>query len=140
MAFKEGNFNEVIQGTWTPEIGETGSASSITYTTQLGKYTRIGNLVIATATIVINTITPGTGTATFSVPITSDSDGMSQYSQAITSGMAFNATTQNNVFEVQPNTGFGILRVNRDNAASNTVGIVRFANGDSINYTAIYWI
>lgn len=62
-----------VQGTFTPTIGNTGSAPTITYTTQLGRYTRIGNKVIANVRVVINTYAAGTGnTQIQSLPITSN--------------------------------------------------------------------
>ena len=39
------------EGTWTPTLENAGST---TYSTQNGKYTRIGNVVYVTATIIIN--------------------------------------------------------------------------------------
>lgn len=45
------------EGTWTPSVGGTA-----TYTTQLGRYTKVGRVVIASFYIVINVI--GTGSTT----------------------------------------------------------------------------
>lgn len=46
------------EGDWTPIIGGTGGTAGQTYTTQTGKYTKIGKLVIAEFDVTINN--PGT--------------------------------------------------------------------------------
>ena len=45
------------EGTWTPALSRLGSAPSLTYTTQTGRYTKIGNMVTVTGEIQINAIT-----------------------------------------------------------------------------------
>ena len=45
------------EGTWTPTLSRLGSAPSLTYTTQTGRYTKIGNMVTVTGEIQINAIT-----------------------------------------------------------------------------------
>ena len=62
-----------VEGTFTPTLTNTGSAPTVTYTTQLGRYTRIGNRVVATVDLVINAYTAGTGNCQISaLPITSN--------------------------------------------------------------------
>ena len=62
-----------VQGTFSPTITNTGAAPTITYTTQVGRYTRIGNKVAANIRIVINAYTAGTGNTQISaLPITSN--------------------------------------------------------------------
>jgi hypothetical protein len=49
------------EGTFTPVLSAlTGAFTSITYTTQTGKYTRVGNLITANVFITINTVVTGT--------------------------------------------------------------------------------
>jgi hypothetical protein len=45
------------EGTWTPALSRLGSAPSLTYTTQTGTYTKVGNMVTVTGTVTINAIT-----------------------------------------------------------------------------------
>ena len=45
------------EGTWTPALNRLGSAPTLTYTTQTGRYTKIGNKVTVTGEIQINAIT-----------------------------------------------------------------------------------
>lgn len=60
-------FNDYEEGTWTPQFSTTGTGfPAITYSFQLGKYTKIGNTVTAQFIIIVNTITTvgATGIAT----------------------------------------------------------------------------
>jgi len=49
------------EGTWTPEYQTTGSAPTITYLVQLGRYTRIGRIVLFNIELVTTAKTGGTG-------------------------------------------------------------------------------
>jgi len=51
-------------GTWTPVLNFGGATTGITYTTQQGQYSRIGNLVIAEFYIVLSSKGSATGAAT----------------------------------------------------------------------------
>jgi hypothetical protein len=48
-------------GTWTPVFAFGGSSTGITYTSQVGTYTKIGNLVVANFHIVLSNNGSGTG-------------------------------------------------------------------------------
>lgn len=58
------------QGTWSPAITGSGSNPTVTYTTQAGRYTRIGDMVFYRVNIVINTISGGSGDVRISLPST----------------------------------------------------------------------
>lgn len=59
--------------TFTPTITNTGSAPTVTYTSQVGRYTRIGNRVILTVHVILASYTAGTGNVRVSgLPITSN--------------------------------------------------------------------
>lgn len=53
------------EGSWTPVIGGSGGTSGQTYTTQVGRYIKIGKLVFATFTVTLS----AKGTITTSVEI-----------------------------------------------------------------------
>lgn len=44
------------EGTWTPALAGSSTAGSFTYTTQDGVYTKIGNIVIASANVKVATV------------------------------------------------------------------------------------
>jgi hypothetical protein len=50
------------EGTWTPSITGSTSASGQVYSTQAGTYTKIGRLVVACGTVVLSTLGTITGT------------------------------------------------------------------------------
>jgi hypothetical protein len=54
--------NDYETGTWTPTIGGTGSNPTATYSTQVGNYTKIGNMVYFVARIGLATYSGGSGT------------------------------------------------------------------------------
>jgi hypothetical protein len=49
-------FNDYEEGTWTPALSRLGSAPSLTYTTQAGFYTKVGDVVTVTGTVTIDAI------------------------------------------------------------------------------------
>ena len=52
------------EGSWTPVLAFGGSSSGITYSTQTGRYTKIGRLVMLECRIVLTNNGSGTGAAT----------------------------------------------------------------------------
>jgi hypothetical protein len=55
------------EGTWTPlivNVTSPGTSPTITYTTQIGKYTKVGDTVTVSANIVCTTVTGGTAGGT----------------------------------------------------------------------------
>jgi len=54
------------EGTWTPSIGGTA-----TYTTQIGTYTKIGNVVTVSGQLVINVVGSGSSTVISGLPFSS---------------------------------------------------------------------
>jgi hypothetical protein len=53
-----------VAGSWTPALAFGGSATGITYSTQVGRYVKIGSLVTVWGTLVVTSNGSGTGTAT----------------------------------------------------------------------------
>lgn len=59
------------EGTWTPTLTRLTGGSTLTYNQQLGRYTKVGNIVTASCQIVINAVTAqGAGINVVSLPIT----------------------------------------------------------------------
>ena len=60
------------EGTWSPEIGINNSTAGITYTYQVGSYTKVGNIVQVGAYVVLSSKGSNTGTVSVrSLPFTS---------------------------------------------------------------------
>jgi hypothetical protein len=56
--------NDYEEGTWTPTLLFGGGSTGITYSVQLGKYTKIGRTVICTGYLTISSVGSSTGLAT----------------------------------------------------------------------------
>lgn len=77
-------------GTWTPSITFGGGSTGITYTTQEGLYTRVGNTVWVSAYVLLSAKGSDTGTALINgLPFTASNTAAS--SQSFTVGNAANA-------------------------------------------------
>jgi len=63
------------EGTWSPVLKFGGSATGITYATQSGYYTKIGNFVFFQLAIALTSKGAETGSATISIPIVSKNTG-----------------------------------------------------------------
>ena len=64
-ALTNSTLNDYETGTWTPVLGADGGQSGQTYSAQTGYYTKVGNLVVATAIIRLTAV--GTLTGTYAV-------------------------------------------------------------------------
>ena len=56
--------SHVSATSWTPALKFGGASTGMTYTTQIGRYARVGNLVIFEATLVLSAVGSSTGSAT----------------------------------------------------------------------------
>jgi hypothetical protein len=61
-----------VQGSWTPVIAFGGASVGVTYGVQVGRYTRIGNIVMFTCRITLTAKGSSTGSVTITgLPVTS---------------------------------------------------------------------
>jgi len=68
-------FDDYEEGSFVPSLGGTTSDPTIAYTTQTGKYTKIGRLVHCEITIIISSFSGGSGNLQLEgLPFSSDSD------------------------------------------------------------------
>ena len=140
----DGNTNQLqnyATGSWTPAIDAASSSPSVSYTTQLGKYTRIGNVVHIKCVITVNTISGGTGNIRITgIPFTASNDAMSSYTGSLnTTGVLWDSA-DNWLFQIVANTTTTQLLENFDNGAGAGMPIGNIANGDNISITATYWV
>lgn len=92
-----------VTNTFTPTVIGTGGAGVGTYTTQLGEYYTIGNLVFFTANLVWTAHT-GTGNIQIgALPSTSKNNSMYTAVPVVWSNLALSATTVKVLALVQPN-------------------------------------
>ena len=67
-SFEANVLDDYEEGTWTPSVGGTA-----TYTTQTGRYVKIGKIVVAQCSLVISVIGNGVTAQVFGLPFTSAS-------------------------------------------------------------------
>lgn len=67
------DLDDYEEGTFTPGVAFGGAAVGVTYTTQVGRYTKIGNRVIAQAYVIVSDNGSSTGVVTLTgLPFTAD--------------------------------------------------------------------
>jgi len=98
-------------GTFTPTVDGGSGSPTITYTTQVGIYEKIGLKVIFNALITVNTISGGTGNCQIgALPFTSLSTSNSVSTGPVSLGtITFGASVLYYQHQVQTNTTFSIL-------------------------------
>lgn len=113
---------------WTPVLScVTPGTLAVTYTTQLGRYFRIGNLFVGSFNITVNTITVGTGTGEIRItglPFTSASQVAWHGAIYLSTVDMPTASPMTTVTMVNPSTNYIIFRQPLDNtgASASTIG------------------
>lgn len=130
------------ESTWSPTItGSSTDPGTLNFTTQAGSYVRIDDTVFFHFTLVIGTITGGSGNARFSLPLTAvNNAGLRPISSVLTSGVAWPAGAQQVVFRPTANAAYGNLTGVQGNAAVTTVTIADLAAGDTISVSGFYFV
>lgn len=121
-----------VQGTWTPILQFAASSTGITYSTQLGEYTQIGNMVFFTVQIVLTSKGSASGNAHISLPVNNFNN---DFNSAI--GYYANLTLAAN----NTNVGYQISTANNNivpySSATNGGGITVLSNTAFANNTAL---
>ena len=128
------------EGTWTPYILFGGSGTGITYTTQTGRYTRIGRTVYVEGKIVLSNKGTATGTMTLrGLPFNVNAD--SYPTQTIdTAGGWANLTTGGCLFFVaQQSTDYGYVMV-QGTANRGTTDQTYFTNTTDLRFSFTYTV
>ena len=129
-------FRRYEEGTYTPTLSFVGGSTGITYNTQEGRYTRVGDLVFVTGYIILTSKGSSTGAARISVPIggaatTQPGGGSCPY--------AANFGTLTSGISLGMNTGATVL-VMRDHGAAGSADVddTNFANSSAFTFEATY--
>lgn len=118
-------------GSWTPVVTFGGASTGITYSTQVGKYQQIGDVVIATANIILTSKGSATGFAAIAgLPVSAPNIGVASISYYADMGTMSAATGAA--------TGTSINLYNAGAAGSSALTDANFTNTTTINLTAIY--
>ncbi len=81
-----------VEGTYTPVLAFNSASVGITYTTQLGRYTQIGNVVYFSIEIILSSKGSSTGAASISLPIGNGGGTISSAAAAIFNGVTLSAS------------------------------------------------
>ena len=135
-----GSITYVQAGSFTPGIAFGGGATGITYTTQTGTYTQIGNVILFSIVIVLSNVGSSTGNATITgLPVACASNNQ----------RAFIAQTQNFTYSasyinlswvtVSGTTTFALQQFS--NLANQTQAInTNFANNTNLRFEGFYFV
>jgi len=100
------------EGSWTPYWGGSGSDPTVTYTEQIGTYTKVGRIVHATIRLVTSAYSGGSGSLRIKgLPFARATNG--SQADAVTKGFVYNFSTDIDVMFV---TGSEINCYSSDNA------------------------
>lgn len=127
------------EGTWTPAITGSSSNPTVSYTTQVGQYTRVGNRVDYQFLVTINTISGGGGDMRISLPFTVNVTGGCPAANGY-AGVDIPGTPITTEFRAAPSQAWGRLVANQDNAAQQITQISGLANGDAILVQGVFFV
>ena len=137
----DGNTNKLqnySEGSWNPTLtGATGNPT-VSYTTQSGSYTRIGDTIICRATVVINTLSGGSGDIRISLPFTTANDGLSNTGSWSANGVDYTASVMWVQVVAGPNLAYARLIEQNDAASGNSLDYPGIGTGDSFTFSLTY--
>lgn len=141
ISFGNETLSAYDEGTWTPVITGTGSNPTVTYTNQLGRYTRTGNVVFYSLYIQIDTISGGSGDVRISIPVAAASGNSNNtIGSAQLSGPDVPGTPINLGTGVLAGTSLLYIFSNQDNAAIQALAVSGLAAGDFIVGSGFYFV
>lgn len=125
---------------YNPVIAGKSTAGTFTYSTQEGAYFRIGKMVTATFTLVIDTVSGSpAGGITVSLPSTIKNQGSRHwYGASRTSGVSWGTSETNEVWIALSGESVVTLYGTRNGAAQAISDCSTLGNGDSISGTITY--
>jgi hypothetical protein len=111
---RNANFADYEEGTWTPAYeANSGTFTTLTYSRQIGRYTKVGNVVHAWFRIATSNVSVGTASGTLRI-----------------TGLPFPASTGGFVVEAEPFSSYGVA-ISHGNgwiATANTNNVSGFIN------------
>lgn len=133
---------EYLESTWTPVITGSSSNPTVTYSTQAGKYTRIGNVVAYSFNVGASAYSGGSGTLRISLPIAAANSGAADSVRAtvLTDGVDLPGTPVGVVFTSSGGNAYGVVFSMNDNASPTALTTADFAAGDSISVAGFYFV
>lgn len=129
------------QGTWTPALtGSSGAPTTITYGSQVGSYTRVGNLVYVSAIVSVATFTLGGGSGDLTMtglPFTINATIGGVWAASM-DGVDLSTGTVGIVGQLLVSTTNLRFLEQKDNAASTTIPLSALSATDVVRITGCY--
>ncbi|MFP3859266.1 MAG: hypothetical protein ACLFUW_00440 [Bacteroidales bacterium] len=131
------NFYE--EGTWTPEIEFGGGSTGITYASQIGVYTRVGNVVYVRCSFQLSDKGSSSGTATIeNLPFTVSSAGA--FSIGRRSNIIYISGYDHIFGQLITTTTSITLRMDGDNLTTMNLSDSEFNNDTLMSFQAFYFV
>jgi hypothetical protein len=131
-------------GTWTPAITGSTSNPTITYTTQVGKYTQLGNVVFFSMFVEVATVSGGSGWLRISLPWYSANTSNADYTQnsirIASVNMTYTGTVVGLTFTISAGNAYGQIDMSINNAATDTMTVTEIAAGDQYAVSGFYFV
>jgi hypothetical protein len=127
------------EGTWTPVVTGVATNPSVTYTTQTGKYTKIGNVVHFFATLAWSAFSGGSGALKVSLPFTAAATIFNP-NVTLLRNVNIADTAYNVIFEPTGGSATGIFIEVFDNAGSAQTQISAFGATSSITINGHFYV
>lgn len=135
------NLTTYDEGTWSPAITGSSSNPTLTYTTQVGKYTQIGDCVFYTLYVSPATYSGGSGDIRISLPATSSSDANAYIiGSAYISGPDHADTAVDINTQIAPSTAYLRLLESFDNASATAMSVGDVVASDVIICSGFYFV
>lgn len=127
------------QGSWTPTLKFGGATTGITYSAQVGSYTRIGGIVLISATIVLSSKGSATGAATITgLPYSSLNNASSQFYIGNMYWRSMAANGYSIMSTLPDNSSTIALYVSTSGANTTAATDANFGNGSEIIFSMMY--
>lgn len=126
--------------TWTPTILGSSSNPTLTYTSQVGFYVRIGNLVHVSARIAWSALSGGGGNARVSLPIAGAGNGdFSETLPVLLAGIEFPTGVTSAVLRVRPGGAASADLFGSGSGINSTAfGLTHLVGSGSIIFSGLY--
>jgi hypothetical protein len=131
---------ENVQGTFSPTLDGSVSSPTVSYTTQVGTYQKIGQLIIATVHMVINTTSGGSGNVRIAtMPFTSRNVTNEVWmAPVLIDGVDADTGVLYYVVNMGANSATCSIQGIRDNTTVLQLPLANVANGDTFKFTISY--
>ena len=128
-------------GTFTPTLTGVSSNPSVTYTTQVGFYQKLGNFVFTNGKIVINTISGGTGnTSISSMPFTSINDSNESAGTVIFQTLTWDSATIYYDHLITGNDTRLQFQETKNNTTKGALTVTSWGAADDVEFNCNYYV